>query len=119
MTDYGWYSANSKDESGTKVNHPVGIKKPNDWGIYDMHGNVQEWVLDQYDNGYSADPQIEPVGATDNPGNRIVRGGNYVMDSQHLRSAYRRSRVPTEGTDGGYGGGHGFRVACPAVIPAP
>ena len=118
VDQYGWFSANSKNDSGTKVAHAVGIKKPNDWGLYDMHGNVQEWVLDQYES-YSSDAVIDPVGPTTNANSRIVRGGNYVMDRKHMRSAFRRNRAPGEGTDSGYGGGHGFRVCCPAVIPAP
>lgn len=118
LSDYCWYSSNSKNAADSKVVHECGVKIPNAWGLYDMGGNVQEWVLDQYE-AYASDAVIEPVGPTNNPGKRIVRGGNYVMDSQHMRSAYRRNRDSSEGTDGGFGGGHGFRVCCPATIPAP
>lgn len=118
VDQYGWSGSNSKNASGTKVMHAVGIKKPNDWGLYDMHGNVQEWVLDQYES-YSSDAVIDPVGPTTNASSRIVRGGSYAMDRKHMRSAFRRARSPGETTDSGYACGHGFRVCCPAVIPAP
>lgn len=118
LPSHCWYTSNSKNEAGTKVPHECGVKIPNAWGLYDMAGNVQEWVLDQYEV-YAANPVIEPVGPMSDPTKRIVRGGNYVMNPQHMRSAYRRTRPPTEGTDDGMTGGHGFRVACPAVIPAP
>ena len=54
-----WYSANSEDET-----HPVGQKKPNTWGLYDMQGNVREWVSDFYSsNYYSVSPAADPTGA--------------------------------------------------------
>jgi hypothetical protein len=54
-----WYSANSEDET-----HPVGQKKPNAWGLYDMQGNVREWVSDFYSsNYYSVSPAADPTGA--------------------------------------------------------
>ena len=54
-----WYSANSEDET-----HPVGQKKPNTWGLYDMQGNVREWVSDFYSsNYYSVSPAVDPTGA--------------------------------------------------------
>jgi formylglycine-generating enzyme required for sulfatase activity len=56
--DIAWYAENSEDET-----HPVGRKKPNAWGLYDMEGNVREWVQDFYSaNYYSASPAEDPTG---------------------------------------------------------
>jgi formylglycine-generating enzyme required for sulfatase activity len=69
LGDYDWYNANS---GGTT--HPVGQKKPNAWGLYDMHGNVQEWCADYWDGdcpkGAVTDPQGPASGTS-----RVMRGG--------------------------------------------
>ena len=89
MEDYAWYSKNSDAKT-----HPVGSKKPNAWGIFDMHGNVTEWTIDQYQpeayskfsNGSTSDP-IVPA-ETLYP--HSVRGGSYEDLPNDLRSASRR-----------------------------
>jgi formylglycine-generating enzyme required for sulfatase activity len=93
LDDYGWYY----DNSGEKY-HKIGLKKPNPWGLYDMHGNVAEWVLDQYvAEGYPGrqgktveSPLVVPT--TEYP--RVVRGGSWDDDPETLRSAARVASTP-------------------------
>ncbi len=84
---YAWYAANSGGGF-----HPVGLKKPNRWGLYDLHGNVAEWTLDEYAaEAYAAftDAEAWAVPAHRHP--RTVRGGTYEDDAPALRCAARRS----------------------------
>ena len=98
----GWYgydggNANSKT-------HEVGKKAPNAWGLYDMHGNVWEWVWDWCGN-YAGDV-TDPTGPASVSG-RMVRGGGWADGALSLRSAYRYSYTP----DSSYYL-IGFRVVC-------
>jgi formylglycine-generating enzyme required for sulfatase activity len=69
LDQVAWYAANADDET-----HPVGQKKPNAWGLYDVQGNVREWVSDLYAaNYYNNSPAIDPTGPP--PGGRGGRGG--------------------------------------------
>ena len=90
LGDYAWIASNSDDKP-----HPVGTKKPNPWGLYDMHGNVAEWCIDQYDpKFYGSFPTdkvaLQPV---KKPGaNRFphpARGGSYFDEPALCRSASR------------------------------
>jgi formylglycine-generating enzyme required for sulfatase activity len=87
--DYAWHFANA----GEKYQQ-VGKKKPNAWGLYDMHGNVAEWVLDAYVADYSkvGDVPYTP-GATEYP--HVARGGSWDDDPEALRSAARRASDPS------------------------
>lgn len=85
---YAWHEGNSDDKY-----HKVGQKKPNAWGLYDMHGNVAEWCLDQYAvNGYKeGDGKIieNPLIPTTKLYPHVVRGGSWIDGVESLRSAAR------------------------------
>ncbi len=90
LDDYAWHYENSDD-----TYHRVGKKKPNPWGLYDMHGNVSEWVLDQYvEDAYAKMPKDKPAAdawvVPTKLYSRIVRGGSWDDDPDALRSAARR-----------------------------
>jgi formylglycine-generating enzyme required for sulfatase activity len=86
-----WYFDKSGD--GT---HPVGQKQPNAWGLYDMHGNVWEWVQDWYDSGYYAQsPAADPQGPTSGS-HQVLRGGGWDGYAQNCRSAARDSGSPAD-----------------------
>ena len=80
------YNDNVKGEYRKKT-LPVGSFAPNKWGLYDMHGNVWEWCSDWYGD-YSETSQTNPKGPTTGPG-RVFRGGSWVDQAMHCRSAYR------------------------------
>ncbi len=83
---YAWYFDNADDRY-----HAVGTKKPNAWGLYDMHGNVAEWVLDAHDKDfYASSPAVDPIAWPRSLYPRVVRGGSWDDDAEDLRSAARR-----------------------------
>jgi len=92
LDEYAWYAENSDGKP-----HPVGKKKPNPWGLYDMHGNVAEWCLDHYDkNQYRRLPADRPslnpfVAPSDRRFPHVVRGGSWEDEAPALRSAARRA----------------------------
>lgn len=89
LDDFAWYNNNSEDSY-----QKVGGKKPNPWGLFDMHGNVSEWTLDKYEeraylkykDTLSFDPYEKPVKIYP----RVVRGGSWIDSSSKLRSASRK-----------------------------
>ena len=96
LDDYGWYSRNSNERA-----HPVATLKPNSWGLYDMHGNVWEWVEDDWHDPYEGAPNDSRawVKAPRNT-NRVFRGGAWDDDQGFARCAGRVGDDPGLRDDG-------------------
>ena len=87
----GWFDGNS----GSRT-HAVGELKPNDWGLYDMHGNVEEWCSDDWDAGAYRNrvDHIRALETRSSSSHRVVRGGSWDYSAGWCRSAYRGWRLP-------------------------
>ena len=98
-----WYEGNSPDTT-----HEVGIKTPNDLGIFDMSGNVWEWCFDWKDD-YTSEAQTNPIGASSGT-NRVIRGGCFRNPAPNLRSVDRGGNLPGDRSHN-----TGFRLVRPAM----
>jgi len=105
LGDYAWYEGNmiwpgKPGFRGRTFYHDVGRKKPNAWGLYDMHGGVWEWCADYYDKDYYVDSTlVDPMGPASGPF-RTLRGGSWFRYAKYCRSAYRRFFYPACDGDG-------------------
>ena len=91
LNEYAWFKNNSD-----KKTQEVGLKKPNAWGLHDMHGNVAEWTYDQYSKDFYANSvnSKNPVAIPDQLYPLVVRGGSYEDEAKYLRSAARTASDP-------------------------
>jgi formylglycine-generating enzyme required for sulfatase activity len=87
---YAWFSSNSSSRT-----QPVGGKLASPWGLFEMHGNVWEWVEDCYNESYAATPQNGAANTTGGCSDRVIRGGSWYFYPQVLRSAFRFRNTPT------------------------
>jgi len=102
LDNAGWHRINS---GGTT--HPSSVKKPNPWGLYDMHGNVWELCEDHYHNDYRNAPDDGLAWLSVDSSNRVVRGGSWFSSPDNCRSASRRMvnvDIPLDDC--------GFRLVC-------
>jgi formylglycine-generating enzyme required for sulfatase activity len=89
LDDIAWYEENADSKT-----HPIGQKDPNDWGLYDMIGNLREYCQDFYEDGYYEEsPDTDPQGP-DSAFYRVMRGGGWQDTAQHSRVSYRSYNFP-------------------------
>ena len=101
LGEYAWFKGNTGSEQYV---HKVGLKKPNPWGLYDMHGNAWEWCSDWYGNQLAGG--VDPIGP-DVGSKRMDRGGSWRNNPGLCRSAYRSRSDPSSRNATALG----FRVA--------
>lgn len=84
LDEYGWYYENSNYET-----HPIGQKKSNPWGLYDMHGNLCEWVQDKWHDSYEGAPADGSAWEGGGSVACLIRGGSWLLNAVDCRSADR------------------------------
>ena len=88
LPQYGWFVDNSDGRPKT-----IGTKKPNAWGIHDLHGNMGEWCFDWYGKAYPVDGSIDPI-TKKASAFKVFRGGTYTDIAERCRAAYRNRITP-------------------------
>ncbi len=107
LDEHAWFGEGAQGKT-----HPVGIKKANRWGIFDMHGNVLEWCQDWYEVHSvddATDSEVPPIGSC-----RVIRGGSWVGMAYGCRASIRLNAAPTDRKP--Y---IGFRVAMSLPVKRP
>jgi formylglycine-generating enzyme required for sulfatase activity/tRNA A-37 threonylcarbamoyl transferase component Bud32 len=102
LSEYAWFDGNAYYKDQTYA-HAVRQKKPNPFGLYDMHGNVWEWCEDWFDDEYySSSPGIDPTGPSSGS-SRVSRGGSWIDEPDAVRCAKRVLSTPVRrGYDNGF-----------------
>jgi formylglycine-generating enzyme required for sulfatase activity len=90
LEHYAWYDKNSNRKT-----HEVATKKENPWGLFDMHGNVWEWCLDDWVDNYHETPRDGTANKISKDSRKVVRGGSWFNFANYTRSAYRSNGTPT------------------------
>ena len=89
LAEFAWFNDNSEEKT-----HPVGQKKPNAWGLYDMHGNLFQWCADWYDGDYyKSSPASDPCGPSSGS-LHVDRGGCWNSLARGCCSAFRHTNSP-------------------------
>jgi formylglycine-generating enzyme required for sulfatase activity len=108
LGDHGWFDDNAEGRT-----HPAGQKKPNPWGLFDLHGNVWEWCQDVWHDDYKGAPKDGSAWMDGgNQARRVLRGGGWSGYARVARSAYRLRDDSTNRIND-----IGFRLALAAVVP--
>ena len=113
MMDYGWFASNStNEESGVIETHPVGLKRPNAWGLYDMLGNVMCLCLDWYMSPMPSEHQVDPMGGPIRSSGtyHVCCGAAYSDEIASMRAANY-----VAGSTGAHYSYYGLRVVCPVA----
>lgn len=117
LNDYAWYGGSGGNSKGGL--QLLGQKLPNDWGLYDVHGNVYEACLDWFSTSYDASDVVEPTGVASNGGNaRVYRGGTYNGRANSCRSAFVTDVADNSNTANGQAASWhiSYRLCCPVQL---
>jgi len=109
LPEYGWYRDTSERQP-----HPVALKRPSAWGLYDMHGNMLEWCRDWYDARYYLQSPVQDPHGPESGTYRALRGGSWAHGPEELRCATRDAAQPDS-----FSTTYGFRVVVEVFAEVP